>query len=120
VAKHADVLVIGAGPAGIATAIAASLKGLRVSVLDYRKPPIQKSCGEGLLPTAVTSLQSLGIHLTSNEGFPFRGIRFSDEEFSASARITKGRDMESAAPSFTEFWWNARAKWVWLSTGGSG
>jgi thioredoxin reductase len=35
VAKHADVLVIGAGPAGIATAIAASLKGLRASVLDY-------------------------------------------------------------------------------------
>ena len=89
-AKHADVLVIGAGPAGIATAIAASLKGLRASVLDYRKPPIQKSCGEGLLPTAVTSLQRLGIHLNSREGFPFRGIRFSDEEFSASARITKG------------------------------
>jgi menaquinone-9 beta-reductase len=89
-AKRADVLVIGAGPAGIATAIAASLKGLRATVLDYRKPPIEKSCGEGLLPSAVTSLQSLGVHLNSSEGFPFSGIRFSDEEFSASARITRG------------------------------
>lgn len=89
-AKYADVLVIGAGPAGIATAIAASLKGFRVTVLDYRKPPIEKSCGEGLLPSAVTNLQSLGIHLDSGVGFPFRGIRFSDEEFSASARITRG------------------------------
>jgi flavin-dependent dehydrogenase len=90
VAKRADVLVIGAGPAGIATAIAASLKGLRVTVLDYRKPPIEKSCGEGLLPSAVTNLQSLGIHLDSSAGFPFFGIRFSDEEFSASARVTRG------------------------------
>jgi menaquinone-9 beta-reductase len=90
VAKRADVLVIGAGPAGIATAIAASLKGLRVTVLDYRKPPIEKSCGEGLLPSAVANLQSLGIHLDSGAGFPFFGIRFSDEEFSASARITRG------------------------------
>jgi len=90
VAKRADVLVIGAGPAGIATAIAASLKGLHVTVLDYRKPPIEKACGEGLLPTAVVNLQSLGIHLDSRAGFPFRGIRFSDEEFSASARIARG------------------------------
>ena len=89
-AKGADVLVIGAGPAGIATAIAAGLKGLHVTVLDHRKPPIEKSCGEGLLPTAVISLQSLGIHLDSSAGFPFRGIRFSDEESSASARITRG------------------------------
>jgi menaquinone-9 beta-reductase len=88
--KRADVLVIGAGPAGIATAIAASLKGLHVTVLDYRKPPIEKSCGEGLLPTAVANLQSLGIRLDSRAGFPFRGIRFSDEEFSTSARITRG------------------------------
>ena len=89
-AKRADVLVIGAGPAGIATAIAASLKGLHVAVLDYRKPPIEKSCGEGLLPSAVSNLRSLGVHLNTNAGFPFCGIRFSDEEFSASARITKG------------------------------
>lgn len=88
--KRADVLVIGAGPAGIATAIAASLKGLHVTVLDHRKPPIEKSCGEGLLPSAVSNLKSLGIRLTSNSGFPFCGIRFSDEEFSANARITRG------------------------------
>jgi len=89
-AKRADVLVIGAGPAGIATAIAASLKGLHVAVLDYRKPPIEKSCGEGLLPNAVSNLRSLGVRLNSAAGFPFCGIRFSDEEFSVSARIAKG------------------------------
>ncbi len=119
-AKYADVLVIGAGPAGIATAIAASLKGLRVTVLDYRKPPIEKSCGEGLLPSAVTNLQSLGIHLDSGAGFPFRGIRFSDEEFSASARVAGGTGfgvrrtelhrilVERACEMGVSFQWGAR------------
>ena len=119
-AKRADVLVIGAGPAGIATAIAASLKGLHVTVLDYRKPPIEKSCGEGLLPSAVTNLENLGIHLNPRAGFPFCGIRFSDEEFSASARITRGMGygvrraelhrilMERACQLGVSFHWGAR------------
>jgi menaquinone-9 beta-reductase len=86
-----DVLVAGAGPAGVAAAIAASQKGLRVIVADFRKPPIDKTCGEGLLPEAVASLASLGIPLDSSCAFPFRGIRFSDEKSSASARIARGR-----------------------------
>jgi menaquinone-9 beta-reductase len=81
-----DVVVVGAGPAGIATAIAASLKGLRVSVVDFRKPPIDKPCGEGLLPEAVEALHALGVDLASN-AYPFAGIRFSDEQSSVSARI---------------------------------
>jgi menaquinone-9 beta-reductase len=81
-----DVVVVGAGPAGIATAIAASLKGLRVTVLDFRKPPIEKPCGEGLLPEAVEALRALSIDV-SLEGYPFCGIQFSDEESCVSARI---------------------------------
>ncbi len=88
---RADVLVAGAGPAGIAAAIAASQKGLRVIVADSRKPPIDKTCGEGLLPEAVACLASLGIPLDPSCAFPFRGIRFSDEKSSASARIAHGR-----------------------------
>jgi len=88
--KCADVLVIGAGPAGIATAIAANLKGLRATVLDCRKPPIEKACGEGLLPGAVANLRILGIDLNSCHGFPFRGICFSDGKYSTSAIIANG------------------------------
>lgn len=81
---------MGGGPAGIATAIAASQKGLRAIVVDARRPPIDKACGEGLLPEAVESLRRIGIHLDHSSGFPFFGIRFSDRESSASARICKG------------------------------
>ncbi len=82
--------MIGAGPAGIATAIASSLKGLRVTVIDARKPPIDKPCGEGLLPEAVKALGQLGVKLDSNLLFRFSGFHFLDETSSASAQIPAG------------------------------
>ena len=85
-----DVLVVGGGPAGIATAIAASLKGLRVTVVDARKPPIDKPCGEGLLPEAVSVLHHLGIRLTPDVAFPFAGFCFLDDRSSAVAPIPSG------------------------------
>ncbi len=86
----AEVLIVGAGPAGIATAIAASQKGLRVTVVDACKPPINKPCGEGLLPEGVSALQHFGIWLDSSVAFPIGGLRFSDEASSACGRITRG------------------------------
>jgi flavin-dependent dehydrogenase len=90
VATGAEVLIVGAGPAGIATAIAASQKGLRVTVADARKPPIDKPCGEGLLPEGVSALHYLGIRLNSSVAFPIAGLRFSDEASSTCGRITRG------------------------------
>src|SRR3979490_1200949 len=84
---HSDVIVIGAGPAGIATAIAANQRGLRTIVFDTRTPPIYKPCGEGLLPQGVASLRSLGIHLNSDIAVPFAGIRFTCGESSAYAKF---------------------------------
>ncbi len=86
----ADVLVIGAGPAGIATAIAARLKGLGVRVADARRPPIDKPCGEGLLPEAVRGLRCLGIELNHRSAFPLGGICFTDEFSTAAAVIPMG------------------------------
>lgn len=87
---HADVLVIGAGPAGIATAIAASLRGFRVTVADARRPPIDKPCGEGLLPEAVHSIQRIGLDLSDSSAFPLAGIQFNDAHSSVSAAIPQG------------------------------
>ena len=86
-----DVLVVGGGPAGLAAAIAARLKNLRVTVVDSRKPPINKPCGEGLLPEAVDALRRLGVNLKSGDGFPFEGFRFCDENSSVSAEIPRGQ-----------------------------
>jgi flavin-dependent dehydrogenase len=90
VAENADVLIVGAGPAGLATAIAARLKGLSVTVADARRPPIEKACGEGLLPEGVAALSRLGIQLNSDVAFPIAGIRFCDEVSSASGKLPRG------------------------------
>ena len=86
-----DVLVVGAGPAGLATAIAASAKGLCVVLADARRPPINKPCGEGLLPEAVEALRHIGIELDSSVGFPLEGFRFSDETHTVSAPMALRR-----------------------------
>jgi flavin-dependent dehydrogenase len=70
-----DLLVVGGGPAGLATAIRARLAGLSVTVLDRAQPPIDKACGEGLMPDAVARLAEIGV---LPRGFAFRGIRYLD------------------------------------------
>ncbi|MBS1800827.1 MAG: FAD-dependent monooxygenase [Acidobacteria bacterium] len=73
-----DLLVAGAGPAGLACAIAAASQGLRVEVVDGRTPPIDKACGEGLMPDTLAALTQLGIDSRQLQqmGFPLRGISF--------------------------------------------
>jgi flavin-dependent dehydrogenase len=85
VKRLSQVIVVGAGPAGIAAAIAARREGLQTTVLDARYPPIDKPCGEGILPQGVAALNALGICLPQESTFPFRGIRFVDRENSARA-----------------------------------
>jgi menaquinone-9 beta-reductase len=80
-----DVFVIGGGPAGLAVAIAARLQGFRVIVADGAKPPIDKACGEALMPDAVEALEKLGVHIPSAESFAVRGVRFHSSTLSAEA-----------------------------------
>lgn len=82
-----DLLVAGAGPAGLATAMFAASAGLRVTVLDPRTGPIDKACGEGLMPGAVKMLANLGVTL---HGMPFHGIRYLDAHRSATAFFASG------------------------------
>jgi flavin-dependent dehydrogenase len=82
-----DVFVAGGGPAGLAAAIAARRKGFRVLLADPGRPPIDKACGEGLLPDGVAALEELGVSLSSTDAVPFRGIRFVEHPLSAEARF---------------------------------
>jgi flavin-dependent dehydrogenase len=87
-----DVFIVGAGPAGLACGIACALKGLTVHVADAIEPPIDKACGEGLLPDALQALAALGldpIHdLNSNESHPLHGIRFLSNHGAAEATFS--------------------------------
>ena len=86
-----DVLVIGGGPAGLAMAIAARQHGFTVAVADGIHPPIDKACGEGLLPDGLEAFRRLGLQLPLAEAYPFRGIRFLSRSLSTDARFPAGR-----------------------------
>src|SRR3954454_17600183 len=57
----ADVLVVGAGPAGSAAAAWAARGGAEVVIADAAVFPRDKTCGDGLTPRAVGELQRLGL-----------------------------------------------------------
>jgi flavin-dependent dehydrogenase len=77
VVDRTDIFVVGGGPAGLAAAIAARLKGFQVVVSDASQPPIDKACGEGLMPDSLDALRRLGIAFDPEFSFVFRGIRFT-------------------------------------------
>ncbi len=88
--NSADVFVIGGGPAGLAAAIALRQSGFSVIVADGARPPIDKACGEGLMPDGLAALERLGIQLPVAEVYPFCGIRFLSGELSSAALFSGG------------------------------
>jgi flavin-dependent dehydrogenase len=85
-----DALIAGGGPAGLAAAIALRQKGLDVLVADALHPPIDKACGEGLMPDAQKDLAALGIAVPSGHGAAFDGIAFLSGRHQAAARFERG------------------------------
>lgn len=84
---EAEVLVIGGGPAGLAAAIALRQNGMDVTLADGARPPIDKACGEGLMPQTLLSLDELGVELGSAEGMRFKGLRFIDGGATVEAKF---------------------------------
>ncbi len=70
-----DLVVAGGGPVGMAVALHAHRAGLDVVVREPRTGPIDKACGEGLMPGAVAELGVLGV---DPRGHELAGIRYLD------------------------------------------
>jgi flavin-dependent dehydrogenase len=74
------ITVVGAGPVGLVTALLAARAGMEVQVLEQRQRlPIDKACGEGLMPGGVEILRQLDIDIDPDGCSPFRGVRWIDE-----------------------------------------
>ncbi len=72
-----DLLVVGGGPVGLLTALEARREGLTVALVERRRGPVDKACGEGIMPSALARIQELGVQPS---GCPFRGITYVGEQ----------------------------------------
>jgi geranylgeranyl reductase family protein len=68
-AEAADVIVVGAGPAGSTVAYYLASVGLDVLVLEKSRFPREKVCGDGLTPRAVKALTGMGVPIRAEDGW---------------------------------------------------
>jgi geranylgeranyl reductase family protein len=74
--NEADVIVVGAGPGGSATAYHLARHGVRVLLLEKTEFPREKVCGDGLTPRAVKQIIKLGVDTSPEAGWlQNRGLR---------------------------------------------
>lgn len=86
-AADVDLAVVGGGPVGLATAVAAASSGLSVTVLEARSGDGDKACGEGLMPSSVGWLRRWGV---DPAGQPFVGITYRWGEREVSSVFRQG------------------------------
>ena len=67
--QDADVIIVGAGPAGSTTAYYLAQAGLNVLLLEKARFPREKVCGDGLTPRAVKTLVAMGVDVGPDSGW---------------------------------------------------
>jgi flavin-dependent dehydrogenase len=112
---------------------------MRVVLADGNRPPIDKACGEGLMPDSRRAAARLGIEFPASLGFEFRGIRFHDGVHSVESNFPEGCGlgvrrialhrllMENAQAAGVEMRWGAsinrldriQARWIVGADGAS-
>jgi geranylgeranyl reductase family protein len=91
--RQADVIVVGAGPAGAATAYHLAQAGVDVLLLEKAAFPRDKVCGDGLTPRAVKQLIGMGLDLDAPGWHRNKGLRI----------IGAGHRLELPWPELTSF-----------------
>ena len=73
--RSVELLIIGAGPAGVAAAIHAGRRGISTLLIDAQLFPRDKTCGDGLTPRAIHQLQLLGLADSVVERYRSHGLK---------------------------------------------
>ncbi len=87
------MLVVGAGPSGASAAYWLATLGHRVTVIDKKRFPREKTCGDGLTPRAVRQLHDMGLADPLSEFQRYDGLR----------SIGHGVTLELAWPDHPDF-----------------
>jgi menaquinone-9 beta-reductase len=88
-----DVLVVGGGPSGASCAYWLAEAGHDVVLLEKKKYPREKTCGDGLTPRSVKQLEDMGLGDKLTEHHRFEGLR----------SIAFGRTLELKWPEHPDF-----------------
>ena len=93
-ADQADVIIVGAGPAGSTTAYYLAQAGIDVLLLEKSRFPREKVCGDGLTPRGVRALIAMGVSVSEQDGWiRNKGLRV----------IGAGRRLEMAWPELSSY-----------------
>ena len=89
-----DVIVVGAGPAGSSAAFYLSRLGLDVLLLERKKLPRVKPCGDGIGPRTVLILKEMGLYewLTESNFFRIEQMRLISQSGESIVSDTSGYD----------------------------
>jgi len=74
-ARETDVLVIGGGPAGAAAGYWLARAGHRVTIVEKKTFPREKTCGDGLTPRAVKQITDMGLAGSLERFHRYEGLR---------------------------------------------
>lgn len=79
---NAEVIIIGAGPAGLCTALELALLNIPVIICERASFPIDKPCGEGIMPEGASHLERLGVmkHLEQTNFSYFAGVALINQQ----------------------------------------
>ena len=99
VENDADVIVVGAGPGGSATAYHLARHGLRVLLLEKTEFPREKVCGDGLTPRAVKQLVRMGIDTSPEAGWLHnKGLRVIGGGMRLELRLARAGQLPQLRP----------------------
>ena len=88
-----DALIVGGGPAGAACAYWLAESGRRVLIVEKKRFPREKTCGDGLTPRAVRQLNDMGLAERLSDHLRYDGLR----------AIAHGVTLEMPWPDHPEF-----------------
>ncbi len=91
--RQADVIIVGAGPAGSTAAAYIAQAGVDVLLLEKTAFPREKVCGDGLTPRAVRQLIRMGIDVDEPGWIKNRGLRI----------VGGGHRLELPWPDLTDY-----------------